>query len=159
VAIAHPTGVMIRVADLCKRRVVTVAPGDAIQSAIATMRREHVGDVVVVTQGAAGPTPVGILTDRDVIIELLAENIDLDRITVGDCMSEAIITARNDEELLVALQRMAGTGVRRLPIVDASGLLTGILSVDDVIAFIGEATSAVAEIIAEGHSRESSHRS
>lgn len=157
-AFPQPVVVMIRVGDLCKRRVVTVAPGDPIQAAVETMRREHVGDVVVVTPGTAGSTPVGILTDRDVVIELLAEDVDLDRVTVGDCMSEAIITAREDEELLIALQRMAGTGVRRLPVVDGGGCLTGILSVDDVIGFIGEATSAVAEIIAEGRSRETTRR-
>ncbi len=157
-AFPQPAVVMIRVGDLCIRRVVTVAPGDSIQAAVETMRREHVGDVVVVTPGTTGLTPVGILTDRDVVIELLAEDVDPDRVTVGDCMSEAIITAREDEELLIALQRMAGTGVRRLPVVDAGGCLTGILSVDDVIGFIGEVTAALAEIIAAGRSRETTRR-
>lgn len=149
---------MIRVGDLCNRRVVTVTPGDTIAAAVETMRREHVGDVVVVTQEAAGPTPVGILTDRDVVIELLADGIEPDRVTAGDCMSEAIITAREQDELLLALKRMSGTGVRRLPIVDADGRLTGILSVDDVISFVGQATAAVGEIIAESRSRETARR-
>jgi CBS domain-containing protein len=150
--------VMIRAGDLCNRRVVTAAPGDAITTAVEAMRREHVGDVVVVSAGTAGPQPVGILTDRDVVVELLAPGVATERVTVGDCMSESTVTAREDEDLLVALRRMAQAGVRRLPIVNGAGNLCGILSVDDVLGFIGQASAAVGEIIAEGRAKESARR-
>lgn len=149
---------VIRVGDLCGRSVSTVAPDDAISTAVTLMRREHIGDVVVVVPVDGGARPVGILTDRDVVVELMAPGIDARQVAVGDCMSEAIVTAREDEDLLVALQRMAAAGTRRLPIVDARGCLSGILTVDDVLSFLGKAAAAIAEIIAEGRSRESIRR-
>ena len=146
---------MIRAGDLCNRRVATVAVADAVATAVETMRREHIGDVVVVTPDGGSSRPVGILTDRDVVIELLAPGVDPAQVTVGDCMSESVVTAREDEDLLIALQRMAKAGVRRLPIVDGGGHLSGILSIDDVIGFLGQASASVAEIVAEGRTRES----
>lgn len=145
---------MSRAGDLCNRRVTTVAPDDAIASAVELMRREHVGDVIVTTSGPDGQRPARILTDRDVVVELLAPGISQNQVTVGDCMTEELVVAREDEDLLVALERMAARGVRRLPVVDHRGLLAGILSVDDVLAFIGEASAAITEIIAQGRTRE-----
>jgi CBS domain-containing protein len=112
------------------------------------MRTHHVGDVVVVTNTARGRVPVGIVTDRDLAIEILAENIDPNRLTVGDVMTPDLVTAPEDQTVFDTIQQMQHHGIRRLPIVDRQGCLAGIVTVDDLSEFLtmqlGDLTKAVA---------------
>ena len=121
------------VGELCRRNVVTISRHASLRSAAELMREKHVGDVVVVDDGDGKLTPVGIVTDRDIVVELVAKSLALDEVDVGDVMSFELVTAREDEGLWHVARRMSDKGVRRMPIVDADGTLVGILSADDLL--------------------------
>ena len=149
----------MRIAEICSRSVSVIAPEQSIREAAELMRRDHIGDVVVARREASGLRPLGILTDRDLVVQLLAPGVEPDRIGVRDAMTQDLVVAREDEDLIATLQRMSSRGIRRIPVVDAAGLLTGILSIDDVLVLVGRAGVAIAEILSRGRERESALRS
>lgn len=145
--------------EYCNRDVVVVAKSDTVQEAINLMRQYHVGTVVVVEETGDKPKPVGILTDRDILIEILAEDVELDAVTIGDVMSYELVTVKDDSPLLDAVSIMKDKGVRRLPVVNHTGGLEGILSVDDVIDLLAEELSNIAKLISKEQHQEQVQRS
>ncbi len=141
------------IGEICNREVIVCRPDESIQAAARLMRNHHVGDVVVVEGRGSERIPVGILTDRDIVIELLAEEVDLNAISVADVMSCMPITAQEDDDLLTTLEYMRDKGVRRIPIVNQEGGLEGILAVDDIIELVAEQLTDLVRLI----SRESRH--
>jgi CBS-domain-containing membrane protein len=101
------------------------------------MREHHVGDVLVVETVAGRNVPVGIVTDRDLVVQVLSQAQPPERFTAGDVMSSDLVTALESESVYDAIWHMRSQGVRRLPIVDAQNGLRGMLTRDDVIAFLG----------------------
>jgi CBS domain-containing protein len=147
------------VGEYCNRDVVVVAKSDSVQEAINLMRQYHVGTVVVAEETGDKPKPVGILTDRDIIIEILAEGVELDTVTIGDVMSFDLVTVNENTTLLDAVSVMKDKGVRRLPVVNDKGGLEGILSVDDVIELLAEELSSIAKLIGKEQGQEQVQRS
>jgi CBS domain-containing protein len=148
----------MKVGEICNREVVVVDRGAAILEAAQLMRRHHVGDVVVTEERGGIRVPVGILTDRDIVVELLAEQVPLDAVSVGDAMSSELLTVSEEEEVMDVLQRMRGRGVRRAPVVNPSGALAGILAVDDMIDLIAEQLSDLVKLIGNEQQRELQRR-
>jgi len=146
------------VGEYCNRDVVVVEKTESVRTAVDLMRQHHVGDVVVVDQAGKGARPVGILTDRDIVIELLAEDVALDAVNIGDVMSANPVVVDQAVPLLDALGLMQSKGVRRLPVVDASGLLAGLLTVDDVIELLAEQMNALVGVFANEQDREKKQR-
>ncbi len=144
--------------EICSREVVFVRPEESVRTAVTLMRSAHVGDVVVVEEQPGGRRPVGILTDRDVVVGLLAEDVDIDALTAGDVMSSDLITVPEEAEVAAAIELMREYGVRRLPVVDAGGFLAGILSVDDLIDFLAGQLTDIARLIAREQLREQRRR-
>jgi CBS domain-containing protein len=129
----------MRVSDVCQRHVVAITPESSVIDAAKRMREMHVGDLVVVVEKGGGEKPVGIITDRDLVVDVLATaHTQLERLTVGEVMTEALTTAKLDESVVTLLSRMRDRGVRRIPVVDDDGLLAGIVSIDDVIELVAE---------------------
>lgn len=137
----------MRVGDICARRVVTVERSTSIREAVTLMRDEHVGDVVVTEPHPSGEKPVGILTDRDVVLELLARDVDLDAVTCGDVMSYELATVDAEDEILDAIEIMQSRAVRRLPVLGQSGELAGVLSLDDLVAALSEAIGGLWPVV------------
>jgi CBS domain-containing protein len=106
------------------------------------MRRQNVGTIVVEKDGA----PVGIVTDRDLALRIVAEEVDPASITVGSIMSRFPVFLTADHELGDAIQVMQEMNVRRLPVVDAHGRLRGMLSLDDVLVELLRGELARAQI-------------
>ena len=124
------------IGELCNRNVVIVGRAESVLQAARLMREHHVGDVVVVADKAEGKQPVGILTDRDIVVELVAEGVDLDAVSVGDAMSNQLLILGESDELAEATARMRTRGVRRAPVVDNVGALVGILTLDDILEIL-----------------------
>jgi CBS domain-containing protein len=128
------------VSQLCNSNVATVRPADEITAAAQLMRERHVGYLVVVETDAAGTrVPIGVLTDRDIVVSIVARNSDPKVFTVGDVMTANPVTVYELDAIEKAMQEMRRIGVRRLPVVGKIGELKGVLSLDDVLnAISGE---------------------
>lgn len=148
----------MKAGEICNHHVVTVFPDDSIRTAAELMRQHHVGDVVVAERSGKFLCPLGILTDRDIVVEVIAENIGLDEVTVRDTMSDRLITAGENDDLLATLMQMRENGVRRLPVVDGKGHLVGILTADDVIGLVARELAEVWALIVHQQGRETELR-
>ena len=138
----------MKVTDICTTEVVTATPDESIYEVALRMREAHVGDVVVVESGSSGPIPTGMLTDRDIVVSLIAEGSrDLDQAMVGEAMSQALLVVNDQEDIDRVLDRMSEHGVRRVPVVDGEGTLVGILSMDDCLGFMQERLDRLARIV------------
>ena len=149
---------MINIGTVCKRNVASVDWGDSVLDAVKLMRRHHVGDVVVTKRDNAGVQPVGIITDRDIVVELIAEQVDMEKITVGDVMSYELLTANEDADLVSTLKDMRSKGVRRIPVVSKDGYLVGIFSVDDMIELLATQLTDIAYLFARERDYEEATR-
>ena len=146
------------VGKICNREVVFVEPDASITETARLMREYHVGGLVVVKEKSGKRVPVGIVTDRDLVIEVLAEDVDMGDITVGDVMSNQLVTAREGDDLLETLKMMRARGIRRLPVIDDDGALAGILTVDDLIDLFAEQIADLARLITLEQKREQERR-
>lgn len=132
---------------LMNKRVVVVPPGTPVETAARLMRDEHVGALVVLSSEAAHARPVGVLTDRDLVIEVLAQGAPPALLTVGDVTLPRLVTAESDESLFDAMERMSREGVRRLVVVDASGGVLGLVSMDDILVALSQSLALMARTI------------
>lgn len=136
------------VGDCCNRPVVSIRSTESLHHAARLMREHHVGDVVVVAPSGSGLRPVGILTDRDLTIEILATESDPELVCVGDLVGDGVTVVGESEELETAITTMAQAGVRRMPVVGSTGELVGILSLDDVLGVLAKRMADVAGLVA-----------
>ena len=146
------------IGEVCNRDVVIADRSDSILNAVRLMRKYHVGDVVVVEEKEGHRRPIGILTDRDIVVELLAAGVDLDALAISDAMSFDLWTLRESDDLLDSIERMQRRGVRRAPVVDDRDALVGILTVDNIIDLISEQLRGVTKLIGRERSSEERRR-
>lgn len=148
------------VGEICNREVVTVDRNASIVDAAQIMRKYHSGSVVVVDEGAELTKPVGIVTDRDLVIEVIAKQAPLETLTLGDIMAPELLIAREGDGIWETILRMRAMGVRRLPVVDDAEdhSLVGILSMDDLLEFLAGELSDLAKLIRRETSREAEIR-
>jgi CBS domain-containing protein len=146
------------ISEVCNREVVIVQPGDSILDAAQLMRLHHVGDVVVVQDLGSRRIPVGIVTDRDLVVEIMAPELDPTALTVGDIMVPELATVKESADLYEAVELMRAKGVRRLPVTDAIGNLSGILTMDDLLELLAEEMSDLARSVSHGQNKESAIR-
>lgn len=128
----------MNVGELCNREVVFASRDMGLVEAAWLMREHHVGSLVVVAEREAERVPVGMLTDRDIVVAVVARRLDPGRLTVGDVMSMGAQVVREQDGIAVALRVMRDNGVRRLPVVNARGGLVGIIAIDDVLELVAE---------------------
>lgn len=142
------------VGDLCNRRVVIASPDESATAAARRMSDLHVGTLVVVNDTRGGQTPIGILTDRDLVVRVLAERRDVGGLVLREVMTGELVTARESENLYDALKKMRSFGIRRLPIVDDDGALVGILTFDDLVELVAEELSDLSSLVSREQKRE-----
>jgi CBS domain-containing protein len=143
---------------ICNRSVVIARRGESVSAVARRMREYHVGDLVVVEGDGAGCVPVGVLTDRDLVIEVMALGVSPETLTAGDVMSQELVSLHESEELPEATALMHAKGVRRLVIVDDEGSLVGLLTVDDILDVLAEEMSNLAKLVTGQGEREQNHR-
>lgn len=144
----------MRVGEICNREVIVVEPGVAVREAAALMRQYHVGDLVVVEVRGEKRVPVGIVTDRDIAIEVTAMGVDPEAVKVGEVMGPGLVTVGEHDTVYDTLQRMRQHGVRRIPVVDARGGLAGIVSLADLLEFLAEELSYLSKVELREQARE-----
>lgn len=137
---------MTNVGTFMSREPVTCSEAFRLQQVAALMRARHVGSVVVVSGDGLGRRPVGVITDRDIVIEVVATGLDAAAITAGDIVVRPAVTAHDTDSLPEAIQKMRSRGIRRLPVVDLHGDLVGVLSSDDVLQAISHELSTLVRV-------------
>lgn len=118
--------------DICNKSVICISADASIHDAAKTMRDKHVGDLVVVEENSVGQVPVGIVTDRDLVTIVLACDVPARDLTVADVMMKNPKVVFEGDGIFETTRRMKNAGVRRMPVVDESGSLSGLISVDDI---------------------------
>lgn len=148
----------MNVGEYCNREVVFIHRDANIVRAAQLMREHHVGDLVVVEQAQDILAPIGIVTDRDIVIEVIAAGVGLETVSVGDIMSYRLLKARASDDLIEAIKTMREFGVRRLPVVNDQNALIGILTVDDLLELLSEQIADLTALVARERKREQEKR-
>ncbi|MEQ8279100.1 MAG: CBS domain-containing protein [Deltaproteobacteria bacterium] len=139
---------------------VTTAPREmSLLAAAKLMRERHVGDVVVIEQRGAAQLPVGIVTDRDIVLGAIAQGIDdLAKVHVGDLAPSPCHVIGRDDRIENAIDIMQLHGVRRLPVVNDRGELEGIVTYDDVVSWMLSTLSSLSRSFTKQRRREEIRR-
>lgn len=148
----------MNIGQICNREVVVAYRTTPVPEAARLMREHHVGSLVVVIDRQSERVPVGILTDRDLTVGVIAEGLDPKTLMVGEVISEEIVTAREQDGLLDVLRLMRSRGVRRLPVVTRSGALVGIVTIDDLLELVAEELDDFVAIVGRERVRETRSR-
>lgn len=131
---------------VASRIAIVVEPETPVPTAARLMREHHVG-ALVVTAGDGARKPVGVLTDRDLAVGVIAQDLDARALRVGEVMSSEVVTARETDAVYDAIGTMRERGVRRLVVVGADGELVGIVTLDDLLALLAEELGALAQLV------------
>jgi CBS domain-containing protein len=133
----------------CSRRTT-------ILEAARLMREHHAGDLIVVDDADDERTPAGIITDRDIVVDVLGKELNPATTLVGDVMVKLshLVVARDTEDLTEAAERMRQHGVRRLPVVNRAGALVGVVTLDDLLQQLARSASVLAEIVSKEQAHE-----
>lgn len=146
------------IGEICNREVVVVSPDASVLDAAKLMRHNHVGDVLVIEERDGRRVPVGIVTDRDLMMEVIAPELDPSVMTVGDIMGMEFSSINENVGIFEAIQHMRTRSVRRMPVVDDLGELVGIVTLDDLLVLLGEELNALARLVKREQLHEISSR-
>lgn len=149
---------MPTIGQICNRDVVVTTRERSVSDAAKLMRERHVGSVIVVETREGAQHPVGIVTDRDMVVEIIALDLDPRDVTVGELMGSELIVARENDDIRETLSVMRVNGIRRLPVLGEQGDLLGIVASDDLISVLAEDIAAIANMTQHQRSREVAQR-
>jgi CBS domain-containing protein len=133
------------VGEICSKPAVSVSPDTTVQEAAHRMWSRKVGAVVVVNPSGA---PVGVLTDRDITVRVVAQGADPAEVRVGTLINRRPTLIREDAGILDATKLMSRRGIRRLPVVSKTGKLVGMISLDDLLMLLGSELGHIASTLA-----------
>lgn len=134
--------------------VVCCGAGTSVADAARLMREKHVGDVVVVADADKNRTALGVVTDRDLALEVLGRGLDPTHTTLDSIMHKPVVLARESEDTAEVLERMRTQGVRRVPVVDAHGAVIGIITLDDILRLLIGDANALLQVMDKAQSHE-----
>lgn len=146
------------VGEICNREVIVIQRDEPVVEAAKLMRQFHVGAVIVIDKADGRTVPVGIVTDRDLVVEVMATELDETVITVGDIMAPDVFTIKEGTATSDAIELMRRKTIRRLPVVDESGELTGMLTLDDALQLLSEELLDLAKLVRYEQKKETRHR-
>jgi CBS domain-containing protein len=142
------------IGEICSRDVVFTRRDATAKAAAQLMREYHVGSIVVVDETNGKRMPAGIVTDRDIVVAVVALGLKAEAILVGDVMNRELLAVRQDAGIAETIELMRMKGVRRLPVIDDAGGLVGIVAADDVLSLLADEMSALATMVSREHKHE-----
>ena len=146
------------IATICRREVITIDAGASLRSAALLMREQHVGALVVTVEGGGHEQVVGLITDRDIAIEVLARDLNPAEVRVGQLASRHLASVADTASIPEAMAVMRSAGVRRLLVTEQAGRLVGFVAADDVLEALAGQLGALAEALRSGTAREAAER-
>jgi CBS domain-containing protein len=144
----------VAIGEICSREVVFTGRDTTVKRAAQLMREHHVGSIVVVDEQGGKRVPAGIVTDRDIVVAVLALGLNPDAIQVGDVMNRELLAVRENAGVAEVAELMRAKGVRRVPVTDGGGALVGIIAADDMLCLLAEEMSALGTMVSREHKRE-----
>jgi CBS domain-containing protein len=146
------------IGEICNREVVIVQRDNTVMEVAQLMRQNHVGDVVIVDDLKNGRVPLGIVTDRDLVVEVMSQGLEPEILSMGDIMAQEIVTVKETDDMFIAIEYMRAKGIRRLPVVNDKGGLVGILTMDDLLDVMAEDLLAFAKLVKREQENEVKNR-
>lgn len=146
------------ISEFCRRDVICAGRETTASEAARLMRQHHVGDVIVVDERNGVRKPVGVITDRDLVVEVMAAGVDASAVKLGELLLRPPVTVEHTAGYAEAVRLMAVNGVRRLPVVGPGGALIGIITMDDVLRQLTSPLAALADLAGRGRSFEARTR-
>jgi CBS domain-containing protein len=143
--------------DIANTIVAVVDPDTTALQTAQLMRKHHVGALVVV-DAAEKTRPIGIVTDRDLVLAVMAEGLDASVFTASDIMSHDLVLAHTDLDLHGAIALMHERKVRRLVLVDDAGQLRGIITLEDMLGALSADLGAMVASLRGARDREFAQR-
>ncbi len=140
--------------DVCTTNVACCGVDTTAAQAAEMMRKRHVGDLVLVDDPHSEGVPLGVVTDRDLAIEVLGKGLDPATTTLGSLIHTPVVIAYESEDTAQVIGRMREHGVRRVPVVGREGEVTGIITLDDLLRLFVKDASALLEIMTKGETNE-----
>lgn len=149
----------MNIGDVCSKRVVMISKEASLIDAAKSMREHHVGDLIVVEERGDKQVPIGIITDRDIVVGVIAKDMEhFALLTVGDVMSFDLVTARQGEGVTEVTERMGACGIRRIPVVNEEGGIVGVLTFDDIVCFLASLVKNLSTLVCSEAYREKDER-
>lgn len=142
------------VGEICSRKVAVAYKSMVLSEAARVMREQHVGSLVVVEETDRGRIPIGMLTDRDITVAVVAQDLDARNMSVGEVMSPDPVTVREEDAITEALRLMRRRGIRRIPVISAQGTLVGIVTIDDLLDILAGELGMLAGAIGSERAHE-----
>ena len=134
----------MNVDSICNRNVVIADQATDALTAARLMHENHVGTIIIVDDINNAKRPIGIISDRDLVIEVLAKDVSPAQVTLKDAMNPDLICVRDDDDMMETVKIMCLEGIRRVPVVNEQGQLTGILTMDDLFEILADELSNLA---------------
>lgn len=148
----------MKLKNVCTLDVACCTGNTTISEAARLMRQHHAGNLVVIDDADEERIPVGIITDRDIVVDVIGRGLNPATTAVASVMSTQIVVADANEDVSDAVDRMRAHGVRRIPVTGDDGALLGIFTLDDLLKLTAEQVDAPAAILTKEQTRESRTR-
>jgi CBS domain-containing protein len=140
--------------EFCTTDVAWCTRDTTVLEAARLMREKHLGDLIIVDDPKDEFTPVGLITDRDIVIRVIGNELSASQTRVGDVMRTPLVTASDSEDSNAAIARMRQHGVRRLPVTGRQGKLVGIVTMDDLLKRLRAEVDSLLDIVAKEQDQE-----
>jgi len=134
------------IGEFCNRSIVSASRETSVVEAASLMRQHHVGTVIIVDEVDGQPMPVGIVTDRDIVVEVVAAGLDPQQLKIGDLMIGQLVTIDEDAGYAETIREMSLRGIRRMPVVGKAGALVGIITADDILRHLANPLAALSDL-------------
>lgn len=144
----------MQLGEACNREVIIIADNSSVIEAAKLMRDYHVGSIVVTKKDEGITKPIGIITDRDLVIDVIAKDMSPEKVTVSGIMNSKLITGKDTDQLWNSLRTMRTHGIRRMPVIDSHGSLVGIITADDILELFSEELLDLTRLIALEQKKE-----
>ena len=148
----------MKAGEFCNRDVVFIEKGASVAEAARLMREHHMGSIVVVDETKGARRPIGMLTDRDIVIEFVTQDVAPEDVEAGDAVGAEVVTVSVDTALYETIELMLQHGVRRVPVVDKDGALVGLFASDDALELLTEQLQQLAWLVSKQRRQESKRR-
>jgi CBS domain-containing protein len=142
--------------ELCNRNVIIICENESVLEAARLMKKYHVGCLVVVQERGADRVPIALVTDRDLVVKgIAAAPGEIETMPVSRVMSDGLTQVRDTERMYDVRKKMRARGVRRIPVVDAEDRLQGIIAFDDMVEWMAQELTDLAQLVSREQQRES----